>query len=203
MGGGVEVDIVVVVSAKEVGHVEGAGHGEHSGEDVGMSEGNVCRVKSAKAAAEGDEPGVLIFEADEGYDFVEQVVFKLEVTGDTPAGQDVSVVPGLHIDGVDAVELELPGVEFVGEGGDEMAIFKLEEAAAGGGKNEYGEAGMTVDEELHIAAELGGKPLVILAMQGTNLRTGIPGWLFREQAIFDTVTATGMKILRRDRGDLF
>ena len=56
-GGGV-VEVGVVIAAEEAGHVEGAGHGEEPGEDVGVAEGEVCRVEAAEAAAEGDGAGV-------------------------------------------------------------------------------------------------------------------------------------------------
>ena len=51
----VEVTILVVIAAEEVGQVKRAGHSEQPGEDVGMAKGNVRRVISAEAAAERDE----------------------------------------------------------------------------------------------------------------------------------------------------
>jgi hypothetical protein len=39
--GNVEVAVVVVVAGEEAGSVEGAAHGEHGGEDVGVAEGDV------------------------------------------------------------------------------------------------------------------------------------------------------------------
>ena len=46
-----------------------------------------------------------------------------------------------------------PAVDFVGESRDHAAVFKVEEAAARGGKNQYRHARMAKDQQLHLAAE--------------------------------------------------
>ena len=93
LGGGVQVDVVGVVAAKEVSHVKGAGHGEQAGEDVGVTEGDIGGVEASKAAAERDQVLIPVFIADERNDLVDEVVFVLDVAGDSPVGADVAVVP--------------------------------------------------------------------------------------------------------------
>ena len=45
--------------------------------------------------------------------------------------------------------------EFVVDGVDHAAVFKLEEAALGGGKDDRGKACVAEDKQLHIASEGG------------------------------------------------
>ena len=53
--------------------------------------------------------------------------------------------------------------ELVVDGVDHAAVFKLEEAAAGGGKDEGGQACVAEDEHLHVAPEGWGEPFVVFA----------------------------------------
>ena len=57
----------------------------------------------------------------------------------------------------------MPVFQLVVQGADHAAIFKLVEAPAGAGKDEHGKAGVAEDEQLHVAPEGGGRPLVIFA----------------------------------------
>jgi hypothetical protein len=93
-------------------------------------------MESAEAAAKGNKVSVLIFLADEWNDFVDQIVVVLNVAGDAPTGRNLLVVPALHVDRVNAVELELAGIDFASERADHVAIFKFVEAAARGRKHD-------------------------------------------------------------------
>jgi hypothetical protein len=101
-----------------------------------MLEGDIDGMESAEAAAEGDKMGVLIFLADQWNDFVDEIVVVLDVAGDAPTGRNLLVVPALHVDRVNAVELELAGIDFASERADHVAIFKFVEAAARGRKHD-------------------------------------------------------------------
>ena len=183
----VEVDVAIVVSAQKVGHVECSRHGEHSGEDVRMAEGDIGGVESAEAASEGDQMAVPVLIADERHDLVDEVVLVLDVAGDTPARRNVLVVPAFHIDGIDAVKLDFAIVDFAAERADQAAVFKLVESATGGGENQNGNAGMTEDEQFHLAAQPVGVPLVEFSIHVSIHLWGRIGLA----PIFDTVTATG------------
>jgi hypothetical protein len=89
------------------------------------------------------------------------------VAGDAAAGSDAAVIPTFSVDGIDAKELKLAGVDAAGESGDHAAIFKLEKAAAGGGENQDRHAGVAKDEEFHGAAEVSGLTFVIFAVHGS------------------------------------
>ena len=109
--GQVEIDIFVVVAVEKACHVEGAGHRKQSGEHVGVAEGDVGGVESAEAAAQGDHVRIPVLLPDERKNLMQQVVFVLDVAGDAPARRDVVVVPAFHVDGIDAEELDLAGVD--------------------------------------------------------------------------------------------
>ena len=53
-----------------------------------------------------------------------------------------------------------------------LAVFKLVEAAAGGGKDQHRQARVAEDEQFHVAAEAGGIPLVILTVHVASARSG-------------------------------
>ena len=50
------------------------------------------------------------------------------------------------------------------DGADHAAVFKLVEAAAGGGEDHDRQTGVAEDEQFHVPAEARGIPLVILAI---------------------------------------
>src|SRR5271170_3952954 len=115
-----------------------------------------CRVEgmvAAEAGADGAEARVLILLTDERDDLVHDVLLVLHLTGDAPTGWDVAVVPAFAVDRVDAVKLEVAVFELVLDGSDHLAVFKLVETAAGGGKDDGGIACVAEDEQLHVAPE--------------------------------------------------
>src|ERR1035437_4308602 len=107
-----------------------------------MTQGEVCRMVAAEAASQRDQMRVAVFDADKRNDLGEQIGFVLQMARGAPTRRRLPVVPALHVDRVDAEDLQLAGVDFAGERGDHAAVFKLVEAAAGGGKDHYGCAGV-------------------------------------------------------------
>src|SRR5207302_3780701 len=57
----------------------------------------------------------------------------------------------------------MPVFQLVVHGADHASVFELVKAATGAGKDEHGKAGVAEDEQLHVAPEGGGRPLVIFA----------------------------------------
>jgi predicted alpha/beta superfamily hydrolase len=159
----VEVAVVVVVPREKVGGVEGAAHGEHGGEDLRMPQRNVQCVIAAEAAADGGELSALVLLTKERQDLLHQILLVLHVPRDPPSWRDGAVIPAFGVDRVDADELQVAVFEFVVDDIDHTAVFKLEETAAGCGKDEYGKAGVPEDEQFHVAPEGWGEPSVIFA----------------------------------------
>src|SRR5208282_1518939 len=145
---------------------------------------------------------VVILLADQRDDFVDEVVLVLDMAGDAPARWDVAVIPALHVDRVDAEELQVAAVDLAGDSADHVAVFKLVEASSRGGEDENRHAFVAEDEEFHVAAEAAGIPLVIFAVHGSPGRCnspprgrrpvlGGPGQL-ENGGFLDTVTAAGL-----------
>ena len=115
----------------------------------------------------------MILLADEGHDFLDQVILVLHVARDAPARRHVAVVPALHVDRVDTIELHVAGVDTVPDRADHAAVFELVETSAGGGKDHNRQTRVAKDQQLHVAAEAAGIPLVIFAVHvGTSLSVG-------------------------------
>ena len=126
-----------------------------------MAQCDVHRVVAAEAAAEREQARIAIFLADEGQHFAKKIGLIVHVAGDAAARRNLAVIPALAIYRIHAKKLDLSGVDPGGESGDHAAIFKLEKAAAGGGKNQDRQAGVAKDEQFHGAAEAAGLVFVI------------------------------------------
>jgi len=162
--GVVEVGEFVEVAVKEGAVVEGTGEGDAFGDGVGMAEGEVDGVVAAEGAAVDGEVDAVGAVADEGKDFVEDVVFVGVVAADAVGGVDVFVVPGFGIDAIDAEEHELAGVEAVVEGFNHAVVFIFMEGTHGGREDEDGVSGVAELEELHVLMEMGAPPAMVFAV---------------------------------------
>src|ERR1700733_3359379 len=100
---------------------------------------------------------------DERQNLLHQILLVLDVTSDAPARRNGAIVPAFGVDRVDTEELQAAVFELVVDGVDHAAVFKLEEAAAGGGEDEDGQASVSEDEQFHVAPESGGEPFVVFA----------------------------------------
>jgi hypothetical protein len=116
-----------------------------------MAEGDVECVIAAETASECGELRGFVLLTDEGQDLLHQVLLVLHVASDAPSWRDVAVVPAFGVDRVDTEELQAAVFELVVDDVDHAAIFKLEEASAGAGKNEDRKACVSEDEEFHVA----------------------------------------------------
>ena len=72
-----------------------------------MPQRDVRRVIAAKAAAQRHKVRVAILLAHQRHHLVNQVVLILHVARDPPARRHVAVVPALHVDRIDAEELQM------------------------------------------------------------------------------------------------
>jgi hypothetical protein len=169
VGRKVEVAVVVEVAVEEAGWIAGSAERKDGVEDIWVTEADVDCVIAAEAAPYGSEVGYLGVFANEGEDLLQDVLLVLEVASDARTRTDVAVVPALAVDGVDAEDLEISMSELVMNGVDHTAVLELEEAAAGGGKDECWEAGVTEDEQFHLPTEQWGKPSLIFALHAWAL----------------------------------
>src|ERR1700744_997283 len=81
-----------------------------------------------------------------------------------PVGMGLLVVPALGIDAVDAIELQLPALNSVGDARHHPVIFVLKKAAHGGGKDQDPGPGVPEAQQLHIPVEILRPPAIICAL---------------------------------------
>lgn len=128
----VEVAILIVVTGEKAGRVERAAHGENSVEELRVSEANVNRMVTPKAASDGGEAGVAVSIADKGDELIEEILLEPEMAKQPGTGDDGAVIPAFGVNGIDAEDLELAGFEFVLNGGHHAEVLEVEEPPAGG-----------------------------------------------------------------------
>jgi hypothetical protein len=146
VGRQVEVAILVVVAGEEAGWVERAAHRENGGKDLRVTEADVNRMVTPKAASEGGEAGVTVSTADEGDDLIEEVLLEPEMAGQPGAWDDGTVVPAFGVNGIDTEELQIASFELVLNSRHHATVFEVEEASTGGRKSEGGRTGVSKDE---------------------------------------------------------
>src|SRR5207302_4263364 len=88
----------------------------------------------------------------------------LQVASDAPARGYILVVPALPVHAVDAVELQSSTFNFLPDGTYHAQIFKLEETAAGRGKDYRRQSRMPNNQHLHVASQPRRPPFVIFAI---------------------------------------
>ena len=73
---------------------------------------------------------------------------------DAPVRVRLLVVPAFGIDAVDAVNLKLAVLQAIGQGGDHLVIFVLEEAAHGSGEDKNLRTIVAEDKHVHVALQV-------------------------------------------------
>ena len=159
----IEVAVVIVVAVEELRDVECSAHAEAGTHHVRPTQRQVHGVVSAERAPGGGHVPARVLLLHQRHYLVQDVVLILHVPGDPPAWRYIAVVPTLGIDAIDAIKLQSPGFDLVPKRADHAAIFKLEESALGGRKNDRRQASMTEDQQLHVPPESRRPPLVIFA----------------------------------------
>jgi len=132
VGRQVEVAILIVVAGEKAGRVERAAHGENAAEDLRVTEADVYCMVTPKAASDGGKTGVAVEIADERNDLVKEVVLEPQMAGQTGAGDNCAVVPAFCVDGIDAEDLQIAGIEPVLDSCHHAEVLEVEETAAGG-----------------------------------------------------------------------
>ena len=146
VAGGVKVDVVVVVAAKEVAHIIFAAQGDDPFEALRMAQSKVEGVIGAKATAVGDQVGIAIFLLDERQHLVQEVSFKLHVAFDPATGMRPATVEALHINAIDTVELKPALVDIVPQVGDHAAVFIFIETPPACREDDDRRAGVTMNQ---------------------------------------------------------
>ena len=121
-------------------------------DDIGVSEGEVGGVVASEAGSRDTDfmvAGVLSNLFD---DFLSEHFIVPDMVLYFLGRMDVSVVPAEFVNAVHAKELYFSVVEEPLDRVNEFEIFAFIIASHGGGENQKGLSGMTINEHFHIAA---------------------------------------------------
>ncbi len=132
VGRQVQVAILIVVTGEKAGRIERAAHGENAAEDLRVTEADVDCMVTSKAASDGSETGVAVEIADEGDDLIKEIVLEPEMAEQPGAGDDGAVIPAFCVDGIDAENLQIAGIEPVLDGCHHAEVLEVKKTAAGG-----------------------------------------------------------------------
>ena len=115
-----------------------------------MAKDEACSLKGAEAAAHGHRAIMRVGPGHQRQHLVEDVVLEGGVPADAVSRMTVAGVEGLARQTLDAIELQLPGIDLVGEPPDDVERLILPEAPVPRGEHEHLRPGMAEDQELHV-----------------------------------------------------
>jgi hypothetical protein len=91
------------------------------------------------------------------------------VAHDAIVRMNAAVIPAFGVEAIYAEDLQVAGVDFGREGADHAVVFEFEEAAAGRGKDEDGQASVAEGKQFHVAVNPMAVPIVIIAAHNVSL----------------------------------
>src|SRR6202012_5331486 len=83
-------------------------------------------------------------------DFVEYVFLEGSVAPDAVGRMTAKVVERLPRQPLDAIELQMPGIDLVGEARDDVELLVFPEAPVSGREHQHLGSGMAEDQQLHV-----------------------------------------------------
>lgn len=171
----VEIDVLVVVTLEKIGktleiqgQVVASGEGGELSKQVRMAHSDVHCMISAKTAPVHDDTRMGVLKVHEGKDLVEDVLFVLLVTLDTPEGARPPAVEAFGIDSIHAEELEKTILEFVAQHLGHAQVLVLVKAPSTRGENDHLRPCVSKNEELHVSIEPPTPPAVVLPVHLPN-----------------------------------
>jgi hypothetical protein len=168
MGGVVEINVLVVESAEEIskrfhlqGQVVASRKSAELPKKVGMAEGDVRGIVGPERETVGNGALVAVFLCHQRHHFVEDITLELNVAADAfvridPAGVETFLRVAVH-----TIKLEVAPADLIRDAVVHAQIFILAEVTVAGGKNEHLCAGVTDDEQAHVAFDTMTVPSVI------------------------------------------
>src|SRR5713101_1743733 len=86
---------------------------------------------------------------------------------------DALVVPALAVDGIGTEDLHLAGIDLRRQYPDHAAVFILKKPALRSGEHQQGRAGVSENQQFHIAIKFGAVAFVVFAVHdGRDRRWG-------------------------------
>lgn len=166
-----EVNILAVIAVEQIvegldaqGEVIAAGKGHQLAEQVGMAEGQARGLEGAEATAHGDGAIMPVHRGHERHHFMEDIGLECGVAADTVGGVAAAVVKTFLRQTFDAIELELPGFNLVGQGAHDVELFIFPEAAVARGEHQHLRARVAEDQQLHLPMQPVAVPAPIVSL---------------------------------------
>jgi hypothetical protein len=173
LAGHIEIDVLVAVPVEEVfemfeanREVVAPAEADDFVEEEGVFEGEVGSVPGAEAASRGDDGGVGVLKLDKGEDFGQHIFLIFKVAEDAFGRVEVFGIEAFFIDAVEAVDLDLTGIDLPAEGIYDLPVFVVIEAGGAGREEKNGIAGMAKNEEFHVPPEAWTEPFMIFPVHG-------------------------------------
>ena len=146
----VEIDVLVVISAEEIGEnacrareIIAATKCNNFGKDLRMTQGNVDRMIRANAAAVRDEFADTILGGRERRDFLQDVGLVLAVPDDSLSRRPMPAVEAFGIDAIDAEQLNCSGLDKISDGFYLPPVFVIVEPALPGREDQHALPGVS------------------------------------------------------------
>src|ERR1700677_1774694 len=171
---GVEIDVVAVIAVEQVveafhlrSQIIAAGQGDELAEAVRMPEYEAGGLEGAEAAAHRHRAIVGIDPGHQRKHLLEDIVLERGVPADGVGRMTSPVVEGLPRQPLDAIELQMPGIDLVGEARDDLELLVFPEAPIPRREHQHLGSGMAEDQELHVPMKSRTVPAPIVSPHPT------------------------------------
>ncbi len=156
----VEIDRVVVITVEKIGEgfdlhrqVIAAGKGHQLAEEMRVAEDEAGGLECAEAAAVDDGAFVAVAALHQRQNLVQHIFLESDMAADAIGRMAAEVVEGLAREALDAEQLQLTGLELVGEAGNDTEMFIFPKAPFPRWEHQYFGAGMPEHQKLHVTME--------------------------------------------------
>src|SRR5437667_2833012 len=160
----VEVAGFIPVTIEKLVDVVEPGEADRAADQIGVASGNIRGVIRAKARAVDREVAALRAIERVRNHLVAKIRIVLRMARRADGGVDMAVVPALAVNRIDAKELDLASIDFVGQRVGHPEVFVFMEASHRGGKEQYGTAELSEPEKFHFSAKRRAPPFPVLAI---------------------------------------
>jgi hypothetical protein len=152
---GVEIAVVAVIAVEQVveafhlrRQIIAAGKSDELAEQVRMPENEGGGLEGAEAAAHRHRAIVGIGPDHQWKHLLEDIVLEGDVPVDAVGRMPADVVEGLPRQPLDAIELQAPGIDLVGQAGDDLELLLFPEAPVPRREHQHLGSGIAEDQEL-------------------------------------------------------
>src|SRR5262245_37006898 len=162
----IEVDVLVVVSVRNARYIVNAAHAQYPPHQPWVAQGEVDRVVRPEARPRADEVRVAVDPPRARQHLVGQVAVVLHAAAGALLGVHPATVPRLSVHLIEADNLEVPRLQVPVQRPDEAAVLPVVVRVLRRRERQHARPGVAEDEQLHVPAERGAEPTVVVAVHG-------------------------------------